>query len=268
MTHWEITEPQTVDLQEVHDLRLSIVAGDVSVTATDGPSRLEVHSHNGAPLQVDLQDGVLTIAYEDLPWGGIFDWLVSGRKNRREVSLALAVPADCEVKLGTVSADAVVSGITEPTTVHTVSGEITLDGLGGGISAKTVSGNVESVALAGDLSFETVSGDLTVASGRCHKLTAKTVSGDVIASMDVEDGAELAVVTVSGDVVLRLPATSAGAHVGVDTVSGRLTSGLAGVTTTSTPGRRRLEGSFGAGVGTLRVKTVSGDVDILSATAS
>ncbi|MDP9101055.1 MAG: DUF4097 family beta strand repeat-containing protein [Actinomycetota bacterium] len=264
MTHWEITEPQTIELDTVSSLRLRIVEGDVSVTATDGPARLEVHSLTGAPLQVDQVDGVLTVTYKDLSWGGILDWITGGGSRKRNVSLAVAVPADCAVELGTVSADAVVSGVTRPTNVRTVSGEITLDGLGGDISARTVSGNVESLGLAGELSFETVSGDLTVASGTCSKLMAKTVSGDVMVSVEVESGGRVAVVTVSGDVVLRLPAATAGASVRVDSVSGQLTSAFDGVTTSRTPGRRRLEGVVGDGRGALRVKTVSGDVDLLS----
>ena len=273
MTHWDITGPQTLDLGNLDDhddagpvrvLHLRVVAGDVSVTATDGPARLEVHRLTGEPLRVELADGVLTVAYQDLSWGGILGWLAKGRQ-RREVSLALAVPPACEVHLGTVSADAVVSGVTEPTTVRTVSGEITLDSLGGGICARTVSGNVESLSLAGDLTFETVSGDLTVGSGSCSRLSATTVSGDVMASVDVRTGGRVDVKTVSGRVVLRLPAGPTGAEVGVESVSGRLTSTITGVSTTTAPGRRRLRGSFGDGTGELRVKTVSGDVDLLAA---
>ncbi len=267
MTHWEIDQPQTLSLDSVRELRLRVVAGDVSVTATDGPPQLEVHEIVGQPLKVDLVDGVLTIAYEDLSWAGVLDWMVGSRRRRREVSLAVAVPADCVVQLGTVSADAVVSGVTRPTSVRTVSGEITLDGLGGDVRARTVSGNVESLALAGELSFETVSGDLTVASGSCSTLTAKTVSGDVLLAVDVEPAARMAVVTVSGDVVLRLPHPSSGATVMVESVTGQLTSMFEGVTTSATPGRHRLQGTMGEGSGHLRVKTVSGSVALLHTSA-
>ena len=261
-THWDVSGPQTIELGEVTALHLRIVAGDASVTATDGPARLEVHSIEGAPLLVDLKDGTLTITYEDLSWGGILDWIMGGRAHRREVSLALAVPADCEVHLGTVSATAVVSGVTKPTTVRSVSGDVTLDGIGGEVSAKTVSGHVEALALAGDLRFDTVSGDLTVGSGRGRTVKAKTVSGDITLAIELEPGGEIDLATVSGDAIIRLPA-EVGAKVFVQTVGGRLTSAYDGLTSDKSPGRRRLEGAIGDGSGSIRIKTVSGDVDLV-----
>ena len=263
MTTWEISEPTTIDLDDVRALRLRIVAGDVSVTATDGPARLEVHAVEGVPLKVDLVDGTLTVTYDDLSWSGLLDWLTGKARGRRAVSLALAVPPECEVELGTVSADAVVSGITSPTSVRSVSGEITLDGIGGEISAKTVSADVEALALAGDLRFDTVSGDLTVAGGQTGSLQAKTVSGDITLSLDLDTGGEVKVTSVSGDVVLRLN-HDVGAKVRIDSVSGRLRSELDGLSSDAGPGRKRLEGAVGDGAGGVRVKTVSGDVSLLS----
>jgi hypothetical protein len=263
MTNWEISEPTTLALDDVRALRLRIVGGDVSVTATDGPARLEVHSVEGPPLMVDLVDGTLTVTYDDVSWGGILDWLTGKSRGRREVSLALAVPPECDVQLGTVSADAVVSGITRPTSVRSVSGEITLDGIGGEISAKTVSADVEALALAGDLHFDTVSGDLTVAGGQAGSLAAKTVSGDITLSVDLDSGGQVDVTSVSGDVVLRLN-HDVGAKVRIKSVSGRLRSELDGLSTENGPGRKRLEGAVGDGAGAVRVKTVSGDVSLLS----
>src|SRR5690349_17409668 len=104
MTHWEISEPQTIELGAVKSLRLRIVAGDATVTATDGPARLEVHDIKGLPLQVDVDNGVATVSYEDLSWGGMLGRLRN--PGRREVSLAVVVPPDCDVELGTVSASA------------------------------------------------------------------------------------------------------------------------------------------------------------------
>lgn len=263
MTTWEISEPTTVDLDDVRALRLRVVAGDVSVTATDGPARLEVHAIEGVPLKVELEGGTLTVTYDDLSWGGLLDWLTGKNRGRREVSLALAVPARCDVQLGTVSATALVSGITGPTSVKSVSGEITLDGIGGEISAKTVSADVEALALAGDLRFDTVSGDLTVASGQASVLAAKTVSGDITLSVDLDSGGDVDVKSVSGEVVLRLN-DDVGAKVRVDSVSGRLRSALDGFSTDNAPGRKRLDGAVGDGAGSVRVKTVSGDVSLLS----
>lgn len=266
MTTWEISEPRTIDLDDVRTLRLRIVAGDVSVTATDGPARLEVHAIKGVPLSVTLDDGVLTVTYEDVSWGGILGFLIGGRRHQREVSLALALPPGCDVQLGTVSASAVVSGITKPVSVRSVSGEITLDGIGGEITAKTVSADVEALALAGQLRFDTVSGDLTVASGQARSLVAKTVSGDITLAVGLDEGGDIDVKSVSGDVAIRLPET-AGAKVRVESVSGQLHSEFSELQTERGPGQRRLDGALGDGSGALRIRTVSGDVDLLSQAA-
>lgn len=271
MTNQEISAAQTIDLEPVSQVRLRVVSGDVSITATDGPCRLEVHSLVGPPLHVHVESGALTLEHrDDVRSGGTFGWLIAGgrRQARREVSLALMVPSGCAVHITSVSADTVVSGVTGPTQVSTVSGEVTLDGLGGEVSARTVSGDVEALELNAALSFQTVSGDLTVAGGSSPKIIAKSVSGDVMLEVDIAPAGRVDVVTVSGDVVLRLPAETAGAQVAVTSMSGRLTCGLSGLVTTNLPGRQRLEGAFGDSSGVLRVKTVSGDVDLLCSAVS
>ena len=258
MTRWELAEPTTIDLEGVREVRVRIVAGNVDVTGTDGASRLELTAIKGQPLVVELDNGVLTVAYDDLSWKSLLGWTF-GRD--REASLSLAVPPDCPVELGVVSASALVSGMTAPTRVRSVSGEVTLDGLSSRVRAQTVSGDLNTQALDGSLEFETVSGELTVAGGTCESVRATSVSGEI--ALDV-DSADIRAQSVSGDVLVRLP-SGTGLTVEVSSVSGRLDSGFDGlVTDGSKPGKRRLEGRIGDGSGRLRVQTVSGGVAVLA----
>lgn len=258
MTRWELSEPTTIDLDEVREVRVRLVGGNVDVTGTDGASRLELTKIKGQPLEVDLHNGVLTVSYDDLSWKSILSW----NFNRdRAAWLSLAVPPACVVELGVVSASALVSGMTGPTRVRSVSGEVTLDGLSSRVHAQTVSGNVNTQALDGSLEFETVSGELTVAGGTCDSVRATSVSGEI--ALDV-DSPDIRAQSVSGDVLVRLPAGT-GVTVDVSSVSGRIDTGFEGLAAdASKPGQRRLEGTIGDGTGRLRVRTVSGGVAVLS----
>lgn len=256
MTRWELKEPATLDLDGVREVHVRIVGGNVDVTGTTGASRLELTAIEGEPLVVELLDGVLTVAYDDLSWTSVLGWRF-GRD--RSASLSLAVPPDCPVELGVVSATALVSGMTAPAQVRSVSGEVTLDGLSSRVRAQTVSGDLQTQALDGSLDFETVSGDLTVAGGTCDSVRAKSVSGEIALDVDSRD---TRVQSVSGDVLVRLPADS-GLAVDVTTVSGRIDTGFDGLTTEKKPGKRRLDGTVGDGTGKLHVRTVSGAVALL-----
>lgn len=265
MAEWMVEEPRRLELgDDVRRVRVRIVAGDVSVTAGDGPARLDVHGMDGAPLTVRLDDGELTVAYGDLGWSHVLDgW----RGNRRSVSMALSVPASAEVQLGVVSADALVAGFTAPAQVRTVSGEVTLEGLSADVRAQSVSGDVEAHALRGALRFETVSGELTVVDGAGPSVRAKTVSGEMTLDLEPGEAGDVNLESVSGDVVVRLPEET-GASVEVRSMSGRLTSGFASLRESRSPGSRQMDGRIGSGEGRLRVRTVSGDVFVLARTGA
>ena len=93
--------------------------GEVAITATDGPARLEVHKVDGDGLFVSLVDGVLEITHPDLTWGGLLSF-VTHRGHR----LGGALPrhaGERAAEIGVVSASAVVSGLTASTSVRSVS---------------------------------------------------------------------------------------------------------------------------------------------------
>lgn len=259
MARWRIEEPTELNLDEVEAAKISLVGGHVAVLATDGTPRLEVTAIREPPLFVTYEGGRLTVAYEDGPWDGLMRWV---HCSRRAATVTLAVPRDCRIDLGVVSAGALVAGIEATTSIRTVSGDVTLDGLTEKVDVHTVSGDVEAQALGGVMGFDSVSGDVTVSSRPCHQLRAKTVSGKVVTDLDLVPGATATLSSMSGDITVRLPRT-AGATVDLRSVSGRVGAAFPGLTRARHPGSRVTRGSLGDGSGALAATTVSGDIALL-----
>jgi hypothetical protein len=259
MSQWRIDTPTTMEFDGVTALRVRLVGGSVAVLAAEGTSSLEVSSLEGDPLQVTFENGLLTIAHENLSWEGLLKWL---RPQRHAATVTVSVPRKCPAQVGVVNAAAVVSGIGSRTSVKSVSGGITLDGVAGEVDANTVSGPLEAQGINGRLNFSTVSGDLTLADGWLERLDANAVSGDVTADVDLDPLGGLNVTTVSGEVVLRLPA-EADAQVNLHSVSGDVRSEFAELRRSSAPASRSVSGSLGAGSGHVSVTTMSGRVMLL-----
>lgn len=91
---WTVAEPQKLTFDDpVTALNVRIVDGMINVVGTDEPTaRLEVSAIEGPPLVVTLEGGILTVAYEDLPWQGLLTWL-DRRSPRRSATVSVAVPA-------------------------------------------------------------------------------------------------------------------------------------------------------------------------------
>lgn len=273
MTQWTVSTPDKIVITEpVSDLQVRIVSGAVNVVAAEGPARLEVTELEGEPLQVTLADGVLTVTYANLDWNDFGDkfksvesvkHFLSGLRRKRRAVVSLTVPAATAVKLGTVTAEATVSGIQSGTSVYGVEGDITLVELGGRTDAKTVSGNIDAQAVAGELRVNTVNGELTVVSGTAAALNAKTISGGVTLDLSGTTPAEVKVNTVSGDVVVRLP-QPADTTVEAGSTNGHFSSAFDELTLGGSWGAKKLSGKLGAGTGRLQVSTVSGAISLLS----
>lgn len=263
MSEWSVAEPRKLTFDEsVSRLHVRVVGGTVNVVGTDeGSARLEVSEIEGPPLIVTHRDGVLTVAYEDLPWKGFLKWL--DRKGwRRSAVVSLAVPTGTRVEVGAVSAAAVVSGLEGPADVKGVSGDSTLVSLAGPVRADTVSGSVEAQALTGDLRFNSVSGDLTVVEAG-SSVRADSVSGSMIVDLDPAGGpTDINLNSVSGEIAIRLP-QPADAQVEANTASGTVSSAFEDLRVGGQWGAKRITGRLGAGSGRLKATTVSGSIALL-----
>src|SRR5258707_15566046 len=74
-SEWSIETPTSLEFDDVTGLRVRLIAGSVAVLATTGKPTLEGSSIEGDPLNVSYQDGVLTVAHENLSWEGLLKWL-------------------------------------------------------------------------------------------------------------------------------------------------------------------------------------------------
>ena len=258
-SEWNIEGPTSLEFDDMTGLRVRLIGGSVAVLATTGKPTLEVSSVEGDPLNVTYDNGVLTVAHEHLSWEGLLKWL---RPQRHAATVTVSVPRKCAAQVGVVSATAVMSGISARASVKSISGGITLDGVTGDVDANTVSGGVEAQGINGKLNFNTVSGDLTLADGWLERLDVNGVSGDVTADLDLDPLGGMQVTTVSGEVMLRLPA-EADARVNLHSVSGDVRSEFAELRRSSAPASRSVSGNLGAGSGQVSVTTMSGRVMLL-----
>ncbi len=220
MARWTIDRPTTQTLDGIVALRVRILGGQVNILPTDDPVTFEVSDIVGEPLLAVQEAGILTIHYEDLTGSGLIERLrpvqLGGYKQvqRRSATVDLRVPRDCPVDVTTMGAPIVVAGVGARTRLKTASGEVTVDGASGETDINTVSGNASLRNVSGGLAFNSVSGQLAVAGGRVSSLSAKTVSGSVLADTDLAPAARVRINTVSGEVALRVPAdTSASVEI-------------------------------------------------------
>jgi Putative adhesin len=260
MPRWTIDSPRALDLPDIAALRVRVISGSVAVLASQDPPSLDVASLTGQPLLVTHEAGILTVTYEDLQPGGLRGWL---RPQRHSADVTITVPAGCPTQVSVVNASAIVSGISGKISAKSVSGDITLDGVTGSVDAKTVSGDLEARGLGGDLTFNSASGDLTLAGGAVRKLTARTLSGQVTADVDVPEGSALRVSTVSGSVSVRVPA-SASARVDMKSTSGRLRSNFEPLSPAPGPGPAVLSATLGSGSAGISLTSMTGDVTLLA----
>lgn len=262
MASWTVDSPVNLDFGDVTELDLRLIGGTVAVLATDDRPSLSVSEIRGRPLHVDHDSGRLTVSYEALTWDRLQDFL---KPLHDRASVTVTVPAGCPLRLGVVSASALVSGLTAGASVKGVSGDITLDGVTGDVTANTVSGELQARDIDGTVRFASVSGSLTLADSAIGSLTAESVSGQVTADVTLDASGAMRVSTVAGEVTLRLPA-DADAAVRLHSMSGPVRSDFDSLQLRKVPGARTATGNVGAGTGQVTVNTVAGPITLLRRT--
>lgn len=218
-------------------VRLANVSGDVSVIGAD-VERVELvarrrGSSSDSEARVEVKehaDGITICALREedsyCDERGMHEdgsrW--GGRRSRARYDLEVRVPRGMRVSASTVSGGVQVSGTTREMRVSSVSGDVRLD-------------RVDAV----------------------DRFRVSTVSGDVVASLaSVARGTDLQVKSVSGDIDLSMPPSTA-LDLNMSTVSGRLNSDFA-LQVRGRLNRRRIDAQINDGGSDLRVSTVSGDV--------
>lgn len=256
---WLVDGAKVIDVETVRKLKVSLIAGQVDIVGHDEPgARIEVHSVSGKELKITITDDTLEIDHPQLGWDNWLEVFKSFRGTAK-ADISIMVPRDIELKLGVVSASALVSGLNSEASISSVSGSVVVDGINGDVQLNSVSGELSVRNHYGKITAKTISGDVA-ATGEIFGFGADTVSGAVF--LDIEGAPdEVKVSTVSGSVTTRL-AAGLPAQYKINTVSGRLQLDDSTIT--------GVRGSYSGKYGILdkhwlefKANTVSGNISVL-----
>jgi DUF4097 and DUF4098 domain-containing protein YvlB len=256
-------------------VEISNVSGSIEVSGWDR-SEVSVHAEldTGVERVEVASDGGRTTIKVILPH-------ISGHGG--EARLQVKIPKDSELDVSGVSADVTTSAVLGVQRLSAVSGNITAElggadaelktvsgdlrlkghGLPARLHVSTVSGEVHLEHGAGELEASTVNGTLSASLDSARGVRARTTSGDLRFEGKLTRGATLEASTVSGDLNVRASADGGYAYE-VSSFGGEITDCF-----NASPARAskygpgsRLEGTRGEGAGHVRLKTMSGDVQL------
>jgi len=203
--------------------------------------------------------------------------------NRDETHLRVKVPKDGELDVSAVSANVTTAGVLGTQRLKTVSGDLTAEIGPSDVEAKsvsgslklrgkgqpaklhvsTVSGDLELKHAAGDLEATTVSGEATIELDPARSARLRSTSGDISFEGHLARGADLDAQTVSGDLKVR-----AGSDEGFGFEAASVTGDISDCfkveaerTSEYGPGHK-LNGTRGGGSAHVRLKTMSGEIDL------
>ena len=261
---WLVDGPKTIDIESARYLKVGLIGGQIDIVAHDEPGvRVEVHSVSGKDLKVSVDGDTVEIDHPQLSWDNWLDVFKSWT-GRARADVSVMVPRDIRVKLGVVSASALLSGINEDATLSTVSGDLVVDSVSGDLVLNSVSGEVTVRNHYGKIGVNSVSGDITAA-GTLHGFAADSVSGAVMVdALEIPD--TIKVNTVSGAITVRLEADTPTSYA-LNTVGGKLQVGDNSITGV----KGRFAGKWGQldkRWTDLRANTVGGDINVLRATVA
>jgi DUF4097 and DUF4098 domain-containing protein YvlB len=209
---------------------------------------------------------------------------VEGNPHATHSDIEVHVPAGSRVSVESFASSIVVSEVTGPVTAQTVNGSISVSGSVKEVSAESVNGAVNVTGAPsrvhagtvngaltvqgarGELEANTVNGELRVTGGGAFdRVHMESVSGSIRFEGELAPHADLHAQTVSGEVVLALPANVA-ADFTIATFSGSINTDFQ--PSVRRPGRhpdsyspeKELTFSTGAGGAKVSVETLSGSI--------
>ena len=260
---WLVDGEKVIDIHVVRKLKVGLVSGQVDIVGHDEPgARVEIHSVRGKPIRVSIEGDTLEVDHPQLNWENFID-VFKYFRGYAHADVSILVPRDVELKLGVVSASALVSGLKKGAKISTVSGEVVVDSSAGDLELNAVSGELSVRDHVGDVTVRTVSGDITV-TGDIGKFGGDTVSGNV--ALDLAGTPDrVRANTVSGNVTARL-AAGVPAEYRINTVGGRIQlddSEITGVLGGYQGKYGELDGNWLE----FKANTVGGDISVLHAAA-
>jgi hypothetical protein len=274
------TSDQVVAADPRGIVEVSNVSGKIEVSGWDQP-QVSVHaelSGRAANVDVTSDHGRTTITVRSR---GLEGFSFGGGGG--DADLKIKIPRGSELDASGVSADVISTDVLGVQRLKSVSGSIKADIAQADVEAKTVSGSVilhghgkpaelhittisGSVHLdhgAGDMEVTTTSGDLDVQLDPGRSVRAHTISGRMVIQGKLAKDADVDGQTVSGEVKLHMSAEE-GYQYEVSSFSGTIRNCFNAESERTSrygPGER-LSGTRGAGRAHVRLKTMSGDVDL------
>jgi len=253
-------ESRVIDIELVRTLKVGLIGGQIDILGHDeAGARVEVHSVTGKDLKISIDGDRLEIDHPQLRWDNFIE-VFRGWRSNAKADVSVLVPRDVALKLGVISASALVSDIAAGARLSTVSGDVVVDGVNGHLDLNAVNGELSVRNHSGRISAHTVSGDIT-ASGAITRFASDGVSANVF--LDITGTPEeVNTNTVSGDLTLRLSGHGGCRYV-VNTVSGKLQLDETSVSGLFGRGYSGTTGSADGSWADIRVNSVSGNVSVL-----
>ena len=283
LVDYEIRVPRQTPME------VTTTFGDVSVqgassalaarTATGEIDVTEPWAAEGGDTKITSTAGGVRVAGWNVPTGSLLVETTTGDIEAERLT-------GLTIVLSSRSGDVIVqkAQVTGTASFESASGDVRVSGGAGGarISARTQSGSAEVTNLraeqvhvetisgdavlrdvAGALTVKTVSGDIDAVGADSPAVSLLTVSGDARWQFSGPFSGSFAGTTVSGDLRLSLPAGS-DTRVEMNTTNGTLAFSLPLIETVVTD--KHAAGKVGAGIGSVRLQSVSGDLAIAEAT--
>lgn len=256
-------------------VEISNVAGAVTVTGWD---RAEVE------VTGELGKGVERLEFTSAGKLTRIKVVLPNRAwNVEDTTLVIKVPALSSINVNTVSADIEARAVqgsqrlqsvsaniateagSEDVEIKTVSGDVRVNGDArkGMLTLTTVSGDATVTRVAGEVNGSTVSGNFTLGLGEVSRARLRLTSGDLSLAAFLPGDGRLDVESISGDVKMRF-APPLNTEFDLSSFSGDIENCFGPEpqrTDEFAPGKE-LRFSEGTGGGRVRVKTLSGDVDL------
>ena len=256
-------------------VEVSSTNGTIDVTGWDRPA-VGVKAELGAEVDhVEVTSSgdhtVVRVIQRHSGWG------------HEETHLRVQVPKDSSLEVSGVSASVRSAGVLGAQRLKSVSGDITADigpadievksvsgslklrgkGQPAKLHVSTVSGDLELKHAAGDLEATTVSGEATVELDPARSVRLRSTSGDLTFEGRLVRGADFDAQSVSGDLKVR-----AGSEDGFEFEAASVTGDISDCFNVEAeraskygPGSK-LNGSRGGGSGHVRLKTMSGEIEL------
>lgn len=219
----------------------------ISIENTAGKIVVEGWNRNEARLTGELGDSVDELEINASDSSLRVNVINRNSRNVDSTNLKLMVPEGASIDATSISADIDVSGLDNKkltassvsgdvdvnatslrVSIESVSGDLKFRGHSQRVSAESVSGDIDLSGLSGEISVTAVSGDMELQAGLIESGKLETVSGDITVTGELADNSKLTAGSMSGDVVIILPADQSGLFK-AESFSGRISTDFGSV---------------------------------------